>query len=84
MISTSGPARQQQRQRQRQLGPQRKSRCPHRKLDRLISPPTPPPAAPGSDKEGYLIANSQPYAKVLVDGKDTGKLTPIAPRDHIP
>ena len=48
------------------------------------SPPTPPPAAPGSDKEGYLIANSQPYAKVLVDGKDTGKLTPIAPRDHIP
>ena len=46
----------------------------------------PPPAAPTastSDKDGYLIANSQPYAKVLVDGKDTGKVTPIAPRDHI-
>lgn len=41
------------------------------------------PAASGSDKEGFLIANSQPYAKVLVDGKDTGKVTPIAPRDHI-
>jgi hypothetical protein len=46
-------------------------------------PATPAAASPGSDKEGYLIANSQPYAKVLVDGKDTGKVTPIAPRDHI-
>jgi hypothetical protein len=48
-----------------------------------VAPAAPPPA-PGSDKDGYLIANSQPYAKVLVDGKDTGKTTPIAPRDHIP
>ena len=51
------------------------------------TPSAPPPAAtpaPGSDKEGFLIANSQPYAKVLVDGRDTGKVTPIAPRDHIP
>jgi len=60
--------------------------------EKASSPPassaSPPPAAaapaPGSDKEGFLIANSQPYAKVLVDGKDTGKVTPIAPRDHIP
>ena len=36
-----------------------------------------------SDKEGYLIANSQPYARVFVDDKDTGKTTPIAPRDRI-
>jgi hypothetical protein len=47
--------------------------------------PTPAPAAPAasSDKEGYLIANSQPYARVFVDNKDTGKTTPIAPRDRI-
>jgi tRNA A-37 threonylcarbamoyl transferase component Bud32/uncharacterized membrane protein YgcG len=29
---------------------------------------------------GYLIANTTPYAKVLIDDKDTGKMTPIAPR----
>lgn len=47
--------------------------------------PTPAPAAPAAsgDKEGYLIANSQPYARVFVDNKDTGKTTPIAPRDRI-
>lgn len=47
------------------------------------APAQPAPAA-SSDKEGYLIANSQPYARVFVDGKDTGKTTPIAPRDRIP
>ena len=41
-------------------------------------------ASSSSDKEGYLIANSQPYARVFVDNKDTGKTTPIAPRDRIP
>ena len=47
--------------------------------------PAPAPAASSSsDKEGFLIANSQPYARVFVDNKDTGKTTPIAPRDRIP
>jgi serine/threonine protein kinase len=27
--------------------------------------------------KGYLIANTTPWAKVLVDGRDTGKVTPI-------
>ena len=31
-----------------------------------------------------MIANSRPYAKVIIDGKDSGKVTPIAPRDRIP
>ena len=43
-----------------------------------------PAASSSSDKEGFLIANSQPYARVFVDNKDTGKTTPIAPRDRIP
>jgi serine/threonine protein kinase len=33
---------------------------------------------------GYLVANTQPWAKVWIDGKDTGKTTPIAPRSKIP
>ena len=32
---------------------------------------------------GYLVANTQPWAKVIIDGKDTGKTTPIAPRSKI-
>jgi hypothetical protein len=36
-----------------------------------------------SNDDGYLVANSQPWAKVIVDGKDTGKTTPIAPRSKI-
>ena len=32
---------------------------------------------------GYLIANSQPWARVVIDGKDTGRMTPIAPRSKI-
>jgi serine/threonine protein kinase len=33
---------------------------------------------------GYLVANTQPWARVIIDGKDTGKTTPIAPRSKIP
>ncbi|HEX6837700.1 MAG TPA: protein kinase [Polyangia bacterium] len=40
------------------------------------------PATSGSES-GYLVANTQPWAKVLIDGKDTGKTTPIAPRSKI-
>ena len=32
---------------------------------------------------GYLVANTTPWAKVLVDGADTGRTTPIAPRSRI-
>ena len=39
------------------------------------------PAA--SQDQGYLVANTQPWAKVIIDGKDTGKTTPIAPRSKI-
>ncbi len=44
----------------------------------------PAAATPASSSEsGYLVANTQPWAKVLIDGKDTGKTTPIAPRSKI-
>ncbi len=33
--------------------------------------------------EGYLVANTTPWAKVYVDGKDTGLTTPVAPRAKI-
>jgi hypothetical protein len=39
-------------------------------------------ANPGDS--GFLVANTQPWAKVYIDGKDTGKTTPIAPRSKIP
>jgi serine/threonine protein kinase len=32
---------------------------------------------------GYLVANTIPWAKVLVDNRDTGKTTPVAPRSKI-
>jgi hypothetical protein len=41
-------------------------------------------SAAGSGESGFLVANTQPWAKVLIDGKDTGKTTPIAPRSKIP
>lgn len=34
--------------------------------------------------EGYLIANTHPWAKIFIDNKDSGKTTPIGPRDRIP
>jgi len=41
------------------------------------------PDKPAGDV-GYLVTNTIPWAKVLVDGKDTGKTTPVAPRSKIP
>jgi hypothetical protein len=41
-----------------------------------------PAAAGGAD--GFLIANTHPWAKVFIDNKDSGKTTPIGPRDRIP
>ena len=40
-------------------------------------------SAVASNEQGFLVANTQPWAKVLIDGKDTGKTTPIAPRSKI-
>jgi eukaryotic-like serine/threonine-protein kinase len=37
----------------------------------------------GGGPEGYLVANTTPWARVFVDGKDTGKTTPIVPRSKI-
>jgi hypothetical protein len=34
---------------------------------------------PAAGPPGFLIANTQPWAKVLIDGHDTGKSTPIPP-----
>jgi len=39
---------------------------------------------PTGNDPGFLVANTQPWAKVIIDGKDTGKTTPIAPRSKIP
>ncbi len=53
-------------------------------------PARPVQAAASDDKggsandPGFLVANTQPWAKVLIDNKDTGKTTPIAPRSKIP
>ena len=44
----------------------------------------PAASATAASEDGYLIANTQPWAKVIIDGKDTGKTTPIAPRSKIP
>ncbi|MEK6608720.1 MAG: serine/threonine-protein kinase, partial [Myxococcota bacterium] len=41
------------------------------------------PDAVAPKPDGYLIANTQPWARVWIDGKDTGKTTPIAPRARI-
>ena len=42
-------------------------------------------AAPAAAPEnGYLVARTSPWARVWVDGKDTGVDTPIVPRARIP
>jgi hypothetical protein len=48
------------------------------------APVAPVAEAPQSGESGYLVANTKPWAKVFIDGKDTGRTTPIAPRDRIP
>jgi hypothetical protein len=46
--------------------------------------PPPAPAAAATDEEpGYLIAETTPWARILIDGKDTGRMTPVAPRAKI-
>jgi serine/threonine protein kinase len=48
--------------------------------DEIMSPPSARPEG----KDGYLVANTTPWARVFIDGKDTGKMTPIASRARIP
>ncbi len=46
--------------------------------------PKKPKKAPSGDV-GYLVANTMPWgAKVIVDGKNTGLMTPVMPRKKIP
>ena len=44
--------------------------------------PEEPEIDPNAD--GYFIAFTKPWARVIIDGKDTGKVTPIAPAAKIP
>jgi len=39
----------------------------------------PAPATRSSPGTGYLVANTRPWARVIVDGKDTGLWTPVPP-----
>ncbi|MCB9573734.1 MAG: hypothetical protein H6709_16770 [Kofleriaceae bacterium] len=41
------------------------------------------PKVDAKSGDGYLVAYTTPWAKVLIDGKDSGKMTPIAPRAKI-
>jgi hypothetical protein len=52
------------------------------KPDKPDKPKKPEDTTPKPD--GYLRATTKPYAKVFVDGKDTGRVTPISPRRRIP
>ena len=45
--------------------------------------PKPKKASANTKGKGFLVANTKPWAKVLVDGRDTGKTTPILPRAKI-
>jgi len=47
---------------------------PNEEGDDAIAPDAP---------DGFLIAYTQPFARVFVDGADTGKMTPIAPSAKI-
>lgn len=46
-------------------------------------PPAPPPPVSTEPEPGFLVVYSTPFARILVDGKDTGKTTPISPRASI-
>ena len=52
-------------------------------LSSLEEPRLLPEAAPTPEK-GYLTARTRPWARVYIDGRDTGVMTPIARRAKIP
>jgi hypothetical protein len=41
-------------------------------------------APPPAGAKGFLLANTKPWARVIVDGKDSGMWTPIPPAKAIP
>ena len=45
--------------------------------------PRRPPPATEIKTPGYLVVYSTPFARLHVDGKDTGRVTPITPRARI-
>jgi hypothetical protein len=47
------------------------------------APVAAPPAADENAEPGYLVADTTPWARLIVDGQDTGKMTPIAARARI-
>jgi len=55
------------------------------KKEKEVSTPTTGSGKKGSStgSEGYFIALTKPWAKVLIDGKDTGRKTPIVPTNPI-
>lgn len=64
-------------------------KIPPRKPNRISAPrratntvSTQKPASTNAEP-GYLVANTVPWAKVLIDGKDTGRTTPIPPRTKL-
>jgi hypothetical protein len=44
---------------------------------------TPPPPPPVAKSEGYLVVYSTPFARIVVDGVDTKRTTPITARGRI-
>ncbi len=47
------------------------------------TPAARPAAQPASSQPATFTAFTRPFARVFIDGKDTGKMTPIAPRSAI-
>ncbi len=46
-------------------------------------PPPQPPTPPPLSGAGYLCVYSTPWARIHIDGKDTGRTTPITVRSRI-
>jgi len=46
-------------------------------------PPKPEPKAATKGGKGFLVANTRPWAKVIIDGRDTGKWTPVVGKNKI-
>jgi len=63
--------------------PEKPSKPAHKEKDPEELAPVKPAATANTKEPGFLVANTQPWAKVIIDGKDTGKTTPIAPRSKI-
>jgi hypothetical protein len=47
------------------------------------TPPAKPTTGAENENIGFLVANTKPWARVIVDGKDTGRWTPIPIKNPI-